>query len=369
MITTLRRGGSAVAMTWDAQHDPADAGFLEMLRSKRFLSIERAASEETSVGWVTPGDPTGETFALDDMVAGNCWWLRFRMDAKKLPASKLQMEIANAERARGKKLSARERRELKDHLHEQLLPGILPRTTFVDVVLSSTDRRVALVLSSSKAAREAFGELAHASFGFSPTLVTSGYMAEQVLVDRPMPIPTRFPGGGPRQLQIASAADFLGDEFLLWLWWKWETRGGEFTLPGDPIGVVGIAIDDRVEFEAGDDETSLVLRHGLTTRSQEARAALRNGRVPTKVRMLIAEATNQWTVTLDGASLAMGSVRLPEDADDCETVDDRTGDRSAHWILLQQIVARLFGEFLQARLYEWTTVSRELTEWMRGGGS
>ena len=53
---------------------------------------------------------------------------------------------------------------------------------------------------------------------------------------------------------------------------------------------------------AGEDETSLVLRHGLTTRSKEARAALRNGRVPTKVRMLIAEATRQWTVTLDGAS-------------------------------------------------------------------
>lgn len=364
MSSTLRRGGSAVAMTWDPKHDPADAGFLELLRSKRFLSIERAASEETSIGWVTPGDPTGDTFELEDLDAGGCWWLRFRMDAKKLPASKLQMEITAHERTRGKRLSARERRELKDHLHEQLLPGILPRTTFVDVVLSS-DRKRALVLSSSKKAREAFTELVNGSFGFYPEPVAPGVLAGRMIGDDKVAklIRTTWPGSGPRQRELPLSGDFLGDEFLLWLWSECE-QGGEFS---SYEGTVGIVVHDLVAFDAETDATSLVLKHGLTTRATEARAALRDGRVPTRLRLLIAEGTRQWIATVDG-SLSIGSCKLPDDPEDCESNEDRTSERAANWLRLRAIVEHLFGTFVDLRVSdEWPERCDEIAGWMQSG--
>lgn len=365
MSSVLRRGGSAVAMTWDPKADPSDPSFGTALQSKRFLSIETAASEENSVGWVTPADPTGDAFAPDELVAGQCWWLRFRMDAKKLPASKMQMEIANAERARGKKLSARERRELKDDLHERLLPGILPRTTMVDVLVSP-DRRTALVLSSSKAAREAFGELSNGSFLFYPKRLSAGELANTRRGEAPVGRLSRhmWPGGGPRQREMALVADFLGDEFLLWLWWRCETEGGHFVLPFK--AEIGIVVHELVAFEAETEATSLVLRHGLTTKAAEARAALREGRVPTKLRLLIAEGSREWIATVDG-SLSLGSVRLPEDAEDCESSDDCTADRAANWLRLHGIVEHLFDAFMAARLHDWETVAPEITEWMRGG--
>ena len=360
MTASLRRGGSAVAFTWDQHAVPSS--LLGQLQAHRFRSIERAASEEVSVGWCTPADPTGDSFALEDMDAGGHWWLRFRLDAKKFPASKLQMEIAAHERSRGKKLSARERRELKDDLHEKLLPGILPRTQFFDVLVSK-DLGTALLLSTSKAAREAFAKLAKDSFGITVERLTSGARRGHQLLKL---TPTVFPGRGPKQLELPGAGEYLGCELLLWLWWKWETDGGEFSIPS---GIVGIAIDDRVEFEAGDDETSMVLRHGLTTQSAEARTALRNGRVPTKARLLVAKGNLQWTVTLDGASLALGSVKLPEDSEDCESAEDRTAERAGNWLGLHALVEQLFDKFMGDRVsMAWAAKARDLAEWMAGGG-
>lgn len=364
-MATLRRGGSVVAFTWN--EDAAPGEHLAELQTRRFRSIERAASEEVSFGWVTPGDPTGDSFDLEDIAAGGSFWLRFRVDAKKFPASKMQMEVANAERLRGQRLSARQRRELKDHLHEQLLPTMLPRTQFVDVlVLGSLNR--ALLFATSKAARETFAKLVHESFGFVVNRCTSGFVALENVDEAGKLMPTAWPGRGPKQLELPGIQDFLGCEFLLWLWHGWETFGGTFSVVG--VGEVGIAIDDRVEFSAASDETSLVLRHGLTARAAEARAALRAGRVPTKARLLIAEGSRQWTATIDGASLALTSVRGPDDSEECESSEDITADRASNWVALNMIVEQLFLRFVAIRSSDdWKKRAAEIGAWMGGGGA
>lgn len=136
-MPTLRKGGSLVAYTWVGKiPDPTDEQFAAALAGRRFRTIENAASEEISFGWVTPADPTGDSVDVDDRVAGPMhWWLRFRTDVKLLPAELVQRHIATAEKARGKRMSARERRELKNDLAEQVLPRILPRSTNTDVLL------------------------------------------------------------------------------------------------------------------------------------------------------------------------------------------------------------------------------------------
>jgi hypothetical protein len=144
---------------------------------------------------------------------------------------------------------------------------------------------------------------------------------------------------------------FLGEEFLTWLWFRWETDGGEFTLPGGRV--VGIALDDFLSFAApSDDETEQTLRRGLPTRTAEARTALRQGRRLKKARLLIAEGARQWSAVLDAPTLTLGSVKLPDDAEECESDVDRTADRSANWLALHEIVHALYGSFLKDRLRE-----------------
>ena len=71
----------------------------------------------------------------------------------------------------------------------------------------------------------------------------------------------------------ADTHGFLGEEFLTWIWFRWETTGGEFTLSGGRV--VGIALDDFLAFAApSEDATEQTLRRGLPTRTAEARTAL-----------------------------------------------------------------------------------------------
>ena len=142
---------------------------------------------------------------------------------------------------------------------------------------------------------------------------------------------------------------FLGEEFLTWLWFRWETDGGEYDLSAGRR--VGIALDDFLSFAApSEDETEQTLRRGLPTRTAEARTALRQGRRLKKAKLIVAEGSRQWNCTLDASTMTLGGVRLPEDAEDVESQEDRTADRAANWLALHEVVAAVFGIFLRERL-------------------
>jgi DNA recombination-dependent growth factor C len=163
-MAAIRRSGGVVAFHWQGKlRDPRDEAFAKTLEQQRFRTIEKAASEEVSVGWVTPRDPTGDSFAWEDLDGGTGTWLRFRIDKKVLPKKWLQIHRDAAEKARGKKLSARERRELKDDLTEKLLPRVLPTINLVDALLFY-EQKLVLLFATSKGAREAFGKLFFETF-------------------------------------------------------------------------------------------------------------------------------------------------------------------------------------------------------------
>lgn len=163
-MAAIRRSGGVVAFHWQGKlRDPRDETFATSLEQRRFRTIEKAASEEVSVGWVTPRDPTGDSFAWEDLDGGTGTWLRFRIDRKVLPKKWLQIHRDAAEKARGKKLSARERRELKDDLAEKLLPRVLPTINLVDALLFH-EQKLVLLFATGKGAREAFGKLFFETF-------------------------------------------------------------------------------------------------------------------------------------------------------------------------------------------------------------
>jgi len=163
-MAAIRRSGGVLPFYWQGKIvDPRGDEFAEHLSQHRFRTIENAASEEVSVGWVTPADPTGDNFSPEDLDGGIGTWLRFRIDKKTMPMKWLQIHRDATEKARGKKLSAKERRELKDDLMDQLLPRVLPTITLVDALLFE-ERKTVLLFATSKAAKEAFGKLFFETF-------------------------------------------------------------------------------------------------------------------------------------------------------------------------------------------------------------
>jgi hypothetical protein len=158
---------------------------------------------------------------------------------------------------------------------------------------------------------------------------------------------------------------FLGEEFLTWLWFRWETGGGEFTLAGGRV--VGVALDDLLCFAApSEDETEQTLRRGLPTRTAEARTALRQGRRLRKARLLVAEGPRQWSATFEAPTMTLLGVKLPDDAEECESDVDRTADRAANWLALHELVQALYALFLKERLRtDWKEQGAERqAQWM-----
>ena len=160
---------------------------------------------------------------------------------------------------------------------------------------------------------------------------------------------------------------FLGEEFLTWLWYSLDTTGGDFEV-GEGRSIA-VAIDDFLAFAArDDDETEQTLRKGMPTHSQEARTALRNGRRLRKAKLIVAEGPMQFGATLDGTTMCLSGIKLPDDAEDCESARDRNLDRAANFLHLHELLGELYAAFLRDRLrpdYLHTAGERQ-AQWMAG---
>lgn len=142
---------------------------------------------------------------------------------------------------------------------------------------------------------------------------------------------------------------FLGEEFLTWLWYRIDTKGGDFELPGRHH--VGVVLDDFLAFAPRDqDETEQTLKKGLPTHSAEAATALRNGRRLRRAKLILAEGQATWTVTVDGPTLNLLSVKVPEDDEEATEPKEVSIDRAGAFLRAQELVTGLFRTFLDARL-------------------
>lgn len=183
-MAAIRHSGATSAFTWDFDLiRPGQNGFgVERLQEHRFRTIASAATEETSTGWCTQADPSGGSFDLEDLDAGNACWLRLRIDVKRLPKDQVTMHLAAATRAKGRALTAKERRDQKQELADALLPKLPPKTVLVDVLVWFDDKR-GLLFSTAKAARDTFGKLWFQTFGCPAQWLEPGLLAREKLDD------------------------------------------------------------------------------------------------------------------------------------------------------------------------------------------
>ena len=183
-MPSFRRSGSVACFFVEGSlPDPLGPAFLGALEKHRFRSIENAASEETSIGWVTPEDPTGGSFAREDMDRDSAVWLRVRIDKKRAPSKWLQIYRQAEERAAGRKLSASERKDLREDLLARFLPRVLPAITFVDALFLPHDKMI-LLFGTAATVKEACTNLFYKTFGVPLAAADPHRLALSVGLDR-----------------------------------------------------------------------------------------------------------------------------------------------------------------------------------------
>jgi recombination associated protein RdgC len=164
---------------------------------------------------------------------------------------------------------------------------------------------------------------------------------------------------------------FLGQEFLTWLWWKSEERGGSVELPGE--GDITVVFEKHMLLESGEGEsTEKIVCTGLQAELQEARTGLQMGKKLEQARIVIGHNDYEYSFTLAAALMEFRNVRLPkteatenDKSDNPEEVEGMILERIYLFEELIKLVNALFRMFLNVRLGEaWRDELQKLRHWV-----
>ncbi len=157
--------------------------------------------------------------------------------------------------------------------------------------------------------------------------ITSGSLAMQTALIRsgttPFDIyPSGFVGEPQSSLAWADpeapAPDFLGNEFLMWLWHSLQADGD--TIPLSDGSEVTVMLAKTLTLDCPRGETGRDCMTDLgPTKLPEAFLALQSGKLPRKVGMILVRHDAQYELTLQAESLAVSGALLPK-------IEGATGD-------------------------------------------
>jgi len=166
---------------------------------------------------------------------------------------------------------------------------------------------------------------------------------------------------------------FLGQEFLTWLWWKSEERGGTIELKGQ--GDIVVVFEKHMLLEYGEaDYSERLVCSGLQTELKEARTALRTGKKPEQARLQIIKDDMEYNLTLGATFFEYRSVKLPKTAQTEAGAGGSASEAETEGMILERIflfeelvkiINDLFRMFLEMRLSaEWPEELAKIRTWV-----
>ena len=357
---------------------------LETIAAHAFGKRGEASSDGIETGWIVPQHLFDVDFTDPERILfGRFLFLAMRLDRTAPPAgivhSYRRMEEAAAREAGGSEtLSRSDRRLAKEaaagRAEKEARAGMFRRIAAYPVLIDLNEGTVFLGNLGAVAGGK-FLSLFSDTFDITLVPATAEELAFRLAEEKGwqpsfedakptyfVTPPTHFDVNGDAGLQDRS---FLGREFLLWLWSRCETHEGLFELPRH--GSVTIAIEKLMSLSCGFDLTgTAVLRSEVPASSPEAQAALRIGKQPTKVGMMVNTSRANWSFTLDAATLNVTglSIAKSEEEDPQDILDDRFGQIAD----VASLVDEVFAEFLARRLGQhWSDESNTLRRWASNG--
>jgi len=170
-------------------------------------------------------------------------------------------------------------------------------------------------------------------------------------------------------IEKAKDYEFLGREFLVWLWFRSETKGGVFSL--GESGSAELWFDGRVVLQPDEgDRDEKVICLGDISRSKEARFALAEFKTVTEAKVRLRIGDNEWSFVLDSTWLNFRSFKTPKVVQDTE--QDPDGLFYEKFYLIGQALSAMdavFASFISLRFstgWEETELPA-LLEWINEG--
>ncbi len=165
---------------------------------------------------------------------------------------------------------------------------------------------------------------------------------------------------------------FLGQEFLTWLWFKSDTRGGAVEVPG--YGDIQLVFGKHMLLEYGEGEShQKIICQGLQSELNEARTGLRMGKKLEQARVSLVQGDYEWNLTLKGSMLELRSVKPPKSIDSADesdalaAVEGRILEKMGMYEMVARTIDDLFRVFLKLRisLSAWEAEVATIQAWVR----
>jgi hypothetical protein len=160
-----------------------------------------------------------------------------------------------------------------------------------------------------------------------------------------------------------ASRDFLGNEFLLWLWYLTEAVSDTLKLSDD--SEVTVMFADRLVLECPRGQTGRqTLQADNPARLPEARRALRAGKLPRSAGLVLVRHDQQYELTLQAETLAFRSVQMPV----TEAVEERARleERVTQLRHLMETLDLLYDAFGRRRCGpHWFKDLPALQKWVR----
>lgn len=352
---------------------------LEKLRERQSPSI--VSSDGVSTGWAAGDHMLDADFTLEKNVWGDRLLFELWVEVDRVPAARLKAQTAielkalAGENPSGRP-SSRQRREAKEAARNYLeelgkdgrwrsrrcFPVLWDRftrevlfgatsTTQVDRLCNLFDRTFGVELEPMRAGDRALA------------IATLGARIAEVENAGPSPF---VPGVSPPDVAwIAdeSSRDFLGNEFLLWLWYYTEVNSDTIKIDG-PYTLM-LARSLVLECPRGQRGYETI-RHEGPTRLAEAKKAVQLGNLPRRVGVTLVRHDQQYEFTLHAETLAVASLKLPPPPDDVTEPRARQEHRLDAIRELNDSLDALYGVFLAIRLTErWADELAAMQKWLQ----
>jgi len=360
-----------------------DAEHLDRLADRAAGRQKIAAADGIETGW-TAGDHILDTdFALDKNIINDMLHFELRVDSDKLPSDLLRAYYAVELKALTKDNpsgfpSARQKREAKeaarDRLENEARDGRYKKRKCVPVIWDRLSNEVHFGASSLTHV-DRLCSLFEQTFGVDLECMTAGRRAYSLaeLHQRTRSVddshPSNFvPGSTPEDLAwIAdeNSRDFLGNEFILWLWYQTDMVSDTFKLGDDSEVAVMLARSLTLECPRGQTGHETISSEG-PSRLPESRRAIQSGKLPRKVGLTVVRHDQQYELSLHAETLAIASAKLPPLPEDITDARAKLEERATQVRSLLETFDLLYDAFGRKRFSsEWAEELAGMQKWLK----
>jgi recombination associated protein RdgC len=311
------------------------------------------STNDKSIGWTSLENVLDTDFQYANYSLADYLIFTLRIDRRIISPSLFKLKVFEAEKQliaeKGKnKIYKEERNEIRDRVRLKLLSKTPATPSFHEICWNVSSGSL-IFGSLSEKIREEFEDLFKRTFKLDliPFVPWDNEYMNIAKTDLPFP----------------------GREFLTWLWFKSEERGGAIMIPD--VGDIQVTFMRRLVLESGEGLYSeTVVCRGFHADLKEGKAALREDKKIKEARLKLGVGTDEYEFTFKADGFQFQTLKLPTTMNLTEEEADKEGRLLERIYLIEtamRTMEQLFFLFLKKRLSpKWSAEEiLRVKKWMK----